>query len=242
MGVGGAGVSNAQGATIGSLINQATGTIGGGRRGVSNAGTIKQLTNSGKIPGAGADPPTAPARAAQHIATTVDHVTDQERRDQRRQGSDGPYGGPGGDGVPNAGTITLAVPTAARSPAATATAPRGLGGAGVSNAGSVTALTNSGKSASGSGGGGGTGGRAAPRVARREITSLTNKGAMGGANDGPLLAGQGCGGAVMSNAGTITSLSNNGSSSSRCAAPHAACPAWAARAAREFPTPERSRR
>jgi len=65
-GAGGAGVWNAQGATVRSLTNQATGTISGGNggvftgeggiggaggAGVSNAGTIKTLTNSGAISG-----------------------------------------------------------------------------------------------------------------------------------------------------------------------------------------------
>ena len=62
-GVGGAGVVNAQGGTIGSLTNQAAGAISGGAggngaffggmggAGVSNAGTITTLTNSGTIEG-----------------------------------------------------------------------------------------------------------------------------------------------------------------------------------------------
>ena len=56
-------MSNAQFATVGSLINQATGTISGGNggngttkggaggAGVSNAGTITSLANSGIIDG-----------------------------------------------------------------------------------------------------------------------------------------------------------------------------------------------
>ena len=57
VGPGGAGVFNAMGATIGSLINKTTGMILGASgstaagAGVSNAGTITNLTNSGTIAG-----------------------------------------------------------------------------------------------------------------------------------------------------------------------------------------------
>ena len=55
----GAGVSNAKGATIGILTNEATGKINGaiaalhagGGDGVANAGTINTLTNYGMISG-----------------------------------------------------------------------------------------------------------------------------------------------------------------------------------------------
>ncbi len=58
-GAGGAGVMNASGATLGSLVNQATGAISGGTGtaggdGVANAGAITNLDNAGAIGGGGA--------------------------------------------------------------------------------------------------------------------------------------------------------------------------------------------
>jgi hypothetical protein len=107
---GGVGVSNAKGVTIGSLANNASGTIIGGNggatssapggAGVSNAGAIMTLTNSGQISGG--------------------------------NGGFGPglIGGPGGAGVSNAGAITTLTNSGRISGGAGASFT-GAGGAGV---------------------------------------------------------------------------------------------------------------
>ena len=78
---GGAGVLNADGATVGSLINEATGTISGGNggagafsggAGVSNAGTIRSLTNKGTIEGG---PGTVPGAAGDAIYSAGPHAS-----------------------------------------------------------------------------------------------------------------------------------------------------------------------
>ena len=79
----------------------------------------------------------------------------------------------------------------------------------MSNAGTITTLTNSGEIGGGSGGGG-TGGRRRGRVERpgAKIALLDNRatGTISGGDSGCA----GAGGAGVSNAGTITTLTNSG--------------------------------
>ena len=89
----GAGVSNATGATIGILTNEATGKINGanaalhagGGDGVANAGTINTLTNDGMISGGTSLEAFGGQRRRQ---LRFDHDAKQLRRDQRRSGGD----------------------------------------------------------------------------------------------------------------------------------------------------------
>ena len=116
---GGAGVSNASGATIGVLRNATGATIEGGAAsqpasgetagaGVANSGTITTLANSGTIQGGNGGaggfggPGTvgiAGSRQFRH-----DRDADQQRDNSRRKRR--PPGGFGGGGVQNLGMIT----------------------------------------------------------------------------------------------------------------------------------------
>ncbi len=120
---------------IGSLTNQATGTISGGngagsgarRRGIANSGTITSLINKGAINGGHGG----------SISFTY------------------ALGGPGGVGVANSGTITTLTNSGTISGGNGGSGylgGLGVGGAGVENSGTIVKLTSSGKIDGGSGG------------------------------------------------------------------------------------------
>lgn len=178
-GEGGADVINNQGATIGSLINASTGSIGGGLAGgaprsvggpggagVSNSGAITSLINWGTIGGGDG-------------------------------GSSARRGGTGGAAVSNAGMITTMTNRrkVIGGTGGTGSSLGGRGGAALSNAGTVTTLTNSGSIAGGAGGGrapfGGTGGAGVANSGT--IGTLANSGVIaggaGGAGPAPGAAG-----------------------------------------------------
>jgi hypothetical protein len=189
-GAGGAGLSNAKGATIVSLTNMSGATISGGfgagdfvggagGAGVWNAGTITSLTNSGAISGGGV-----------------------------------PFSFGGGTGVWNSGTIaTLTNKGAIRGGGAfpSSATPGVAGGAGIANSGVITTLTNSGTISGGAGGtgipGGGAGGAGVANSGA--VRTLTNSGTIGGGTGGVGFAA-GAGGAGITNSGAIATLTNEG--------------------------------
>ena len=146
-----------KGATVGSLINQATGTISGGNggvggtsgagaggAGVSNAGTVMALTNSGAISGGGA------GGAGVANSGTIIALTNTGRIGGGQQG-EGSLGLTGGAGVLNSGTIgsSNVAGSGLNNSAlivggAGGTAFGAGGGAGVAISGAITTLSNSG--------------------------------------------------------------------------------------------------
>jgi hypothetical protein len=190
MGVGGAGVSNETGATIGALVNQAGGLISGGNigsggsgpggAGVFNAGTITRLANSGTINGG--------------------------------NGGNGIFGGGApGAGVSNSGAIATLTNSGAIGGGNVGAGSGDVGGAGVSNAGTITKLTNQGTIRGGAGKFSFSGGAGVSNAGT--IRTLSNSGAISGGNGGAALftsAAGGAGGAGVSNSGTITTLTNKG--------------------------------
>jgi PEP-CTERM motif len=202
---GGIGVRAASGQTIDLLSNATSGTISGGGgssgfspggaggTGVSNAGTVTRLTNSGKIAGGNGGSPFTTIAA----------------------------GGGGGAAVSNSGTIgTLSNSGAISGGGGGSGSGDGVqGGAGMSNAGVIGILNNSGKILGGSGGrgfnrdgAGGAGGAGVWNAQGATVRSLINK-ATGTINGGSGASGAdigGAGGAGISSAGTIKTLTNNG--------------------------------
>jgi hypothetical protein len=175
-GAGGAGLSNA--GAIGTLTNSGAIRGGRGRVGVSNGGTITRLTNMGTISGG--------------------------------NGS----GFAGGAGVSNAGTITTLTNSGGISGGAGGSGTAG-GGAGIATSGAIKTLTNSGTISGGSGGGGLFGGAGGAGLTNfGAIRTLSNSGTIhgggGGGNSGLFADGFGGGGAGVSNAGTIATLTNSG--------------------------------
>jgi len=179
-------VSNASGATVGSLSNANGATIKGGSggvgvtggvggAGVSNAGAITILTNGGTISGG--------SGGVGRGATTFGAAY---------------AGGVGGAGGSNAGTIMTLTNSGAisggnggaggagisHSPGA----PGGAGGAGIMNSGMIATLTNTGTISGGNGGAGGS-------VASAGGAGIWNLGAIGSLANGGTIEG-GVGGAT----------------------------------------------
>ena len=190
-------MSNAQGATIASLTNLATGAISGGAgglvfdpyfpsgggAGVANAGTIGSLTNGGTIEGGGASGgfnTSAPGGAGVSNAGTIATLTN---RGAIRGGNGGGEEFVAGAGVSNSGTITaLSNAGTIRGGAGGSNTfgMGGAGGAGISNSGTIGALSNSGTIRGGAGGSGPTPGAAGDAItsagANASIGPITNSG------------------------------------------------------------------
>jgi hypothetical protein len=192
--VGGAGVLNA--ATIGSLTNEASGAISGGRgassfapggAGVLNSNTLTTLTNLGAISGGAGGPGGQGGAGGAGVANSgmISTVTNGGTIS----------GGAGGFGVPTAGS-------------------GGAGGAGVANSSTIKTLTNSGKINGGNGGAGfgkgvgGAGGDGVMNAKGATIGSLANL--KGGTIAGGAGGKGGAAGKGVYNAGTIGALSNAG--------------------------------
>jgi PEP-CTERM motif len=160
-----------------------------GGAGVSNAGTVTSISNSGAIDGGygsatflhGTD---GGSGLSNQLGATIDSLTNLKTG--TIQGGGGGFGPSSGDA--------------------------GAGGAGVSNAGTITALTNKGAIGGGDAGGG------ASSSGNRGGDGILNSGAIdklanSGSIDGGFAMGHGgwSGGAGIMNSGTIKTLSNTGS-------------------------------
>jgi hypothetical protein len=218
----GAGVFNAQGATIGLLINESNGTItsidnqgliGGEKSGdLVNAGSIDSLTNGGSISGGAIGAGVANSGTITTLSNTG----------KISGGAGGVKQGTGGAGVSNSGTVTTlsnsGTISGGRAAKGDATGAGGAGGAGVSNSGTITSLTNTGTIGGGDGGSGVVmGGAGGAGVSNSDmIATLVNSGTIaGGAGGGG--GGLGAIGAGVLNAqgATIVSLVNEGAGRSR---------------------------
>jgi hypothetical protein len=226
----GAGVSNASGATIRSVTNQATGTISGGNGGIGF-----------EHGGAGVDNSKGASIGSLSNATgaTV----------SGGRGATGSFGAQGGAAIANSGTIAALTNSGTIGGGAGGGVTFGgvvpgtgrAAGAGIANSAAITALTNSGKIRGGQGGigyagfderlggAGGAGvsnaGAIGPLVNGGEIlggagvvnaamiASLGNSGMIAGGNGGSATGAGGrggAGGAGIANSGTIATLSNRG--------------------------------
>ena len=161
--------------------------LGTGGAGVSNAATITKLSNRGSITGGG--------------------------------GGSGGFneGGQGGAGVSNSGTIGSLVNSGGISGGAGGEGydVGGLGGDGILNSKTIVTLVNHGQIAGGSGGIGGFGGTGGVGIWNQQgatIGSLNNaaSASIRGGDGGGGATGGGGGGAALVNAGTITTLTNQG--------------------------------
>jgi hypothetical protein len=186
-----------------------------GGAGLSNAGMIGSLANSGKISGGNAgsasDSIVGPEGGAGVSNVNIITTLNNSGAISGGVGGSRNSGYAGGAGVSNFGTIgTLANRGAIAGGSGGAFG--GGGGAGVSNAGTIASLMNKGVISGGNGNGGtsGIGGRGDVAVSNAgTIKALSNTGAIGGGNGG-LGAEGGAGADGLSNAGTITTLSNSG--------------------------------
>jgi hypothetical protein len=182
---------------------------GAGGAGLSNAGTIATLTNSGKIDG-GHGRFTAAGGAGVSNSGTIRTLTNS---DAINGGNGGGSLGAGGAGVLNFGTIRRLTNSGTISGGSSAaSALGGAGGAGMSNVGTVETLTNSRTIRGGAGGSGSNdGGAGGAGVSNGgTIRTLTNSGAISAGNGFSGFSVGGAGGAGLSNAGTIAMLSNAG--------------------------------
>jgi hypothetical protein len=238
----GEGLVNETTGIIGVLDNRATGTIdvidnkgvigGGGASqvGLTNAGKIGTLTNSGTLKGgAGGAGQTHGGLGGAGVANsnTISTLTNSGMvyggAGGVGSGASG-VGGAGGAGILNSDMISTALTNSGAVQGGAAGLAAGgnarvLGdtaGTGIANSGTISALTNNGTVKGGAGGyGDDFGGNGGLGIANSgTIASLTNmktvQGGMGGAANTTANGLGGNGGVGVQNSGTITSLTNSG--------------------------------
>jgi PEP-CTERM motif len=217
----GIGVRTGSGQTIDLLSNATGATISGGTpgtreagsAGVSNAGTIRTLSNGGAISGgSGALVLGRSGGAGVSNAGTITTLSNSGAISGGKGGGEVTTTGccVGGAGVSNSGTITsLSNSGTIRGGSGFGSfGGDGSGGAGVSNAGTIRTLSNSGTIRGGNGTFFQVGGAGVSNAGT--IRTLSNSGKIEGAAGAFGRPAVGAGGAGVSNASTITTLTNSG--------------------------------